>query len=173
MSVLHRIVDATRADLAHRRERVPLAELERQAAGGREDRPFSEALTRPGVSVIAEHKRRSPSAGTIREGASVADVVRAFERGGAAALSILTEGRNFGGSPEDNAATTRAILAGEPGPRRDLAVLNAAAAIYAAGRVSDLRAGVAAAQAAIDDGAALRTLEALVARTRELAEAFA
>ncbi|HEY0345287.1 MAG TPA: anthranilate phosphoribosyltransferase [Solirubrobacteraceae bacterium] len=78
-----------------------------------------------------------------------------------------------GGSPEDNAATTRAILAGEPGPRRDLAVLNAAAAIYAAGRVDDLRAGVAAAQAAIDDGAALRTLEALVARTQELAEAFA
>jgi anthranilate phosphoribosyltransferase len=78
-----------------------------------------------------------------------------------------------GGSPQDNAATTRAILAGEPGPRRDLAVLNAAAAIYAAGRVHDLRAGVAAAQAAIDDGAALRTLEALVARTRELAEAFA
>jgi anthranilate phosphoribosyltransferase len=78
-----------------------------------------------------------------------------------------------GGSPEDNAATTRAIFAGEPGPRRDLAVLNAAAAIYAAGRVDDLAAGVAAAQAAIDDGAALRTLDALVARTRELARAEA
>jgi anthranilate phosphoribosyltransferase len=78
-----------------------------------------------------------------------------------------------GGSPQDNAATTRAILAGEPGPRRDLAVLNAAAAIYAAGRVDDLGAGVAAAQAAIDDGAALRTLDALVARTRQLAEALA
>ncbi len=78
-----------------------------------------------------------------------------------------------GGSPQDNAATTRAILAGEPGPRRDLAVLNAAAAIYAAGRADDLGAGVAAAQAAIDDGAALRTLEALVARTGELAEAAA
>jgi anthranilate phosphoribosyltransferase len=78
-----------------------------------------------------------------------------------------------GGSPEDNAATTRAIFAGEPGPRRDLAVLNAAAAIYAAGRVDDLAAGVAAAQAAIDDGAALRTLDALVARTQELAGAEA
>ena len=76
-----------------------------------------------------------------------------------------------GGSPQDNAATTRAILAGEPGPRRDLAVLNAAAAIYAAGEVDDLAAGVAAAQAAIDDGGALRTLDALVARTHELAEA--
>jgi anthranilate phosphoribosyltransferase len=78
-----------------------------------------------------------------------------------------------GGSPQHNAATTRAILAGEPGPCRDLAVLNAAAAIYAAGRVDDLTAGVAAAQAAIDDGAALRTLDALVARTHELAGAEA
>jgi anthranilate phosphoribosyltransferase len=76
-----------------------------------------------------------------------------------------------GGSPQDNAATTRAVLAGEQGPRRDLAVLNAGAAIYAAGRADDLAAGVAAAQAAIDDGAAARTLEALIARTRQLAEA--
>ena len=75
-----------------------------------------------------------------------------------------------GGSPQHNAATTRAILSGEPGPRRDLAVLNAGAAIYAAGRAADLVAGVAAAQAAIDDGAATRTLDALVARTQELAE---
>jgi indole-3-glycerol phosphate synthase len=51
--------------------------------------------------VIAEYKRRSPSAGTIREGASVADVVRAYERGGAAALSILTEEDHFGGSLAD------------------------------------------------------------------------
>jgi anthranilate phosphoribosyltransferase len=76
-----------------------------------------------------------------------------------------------GGSPEDNAATTRAIFAGEEGPRRDLAVLNAAAAIYAAGSVDDIAAGVALAQAAIDDGAASRTLDALVARTQELAVA--
>ena len=74
-----------------------------------------------------------------------------------------------GGSPQENAATTRAILGGERGPRRDLAVLNAGAAIYAAGRADDLAAGVAAAQAAIDDGAATRTLEALVRCTQELA----
>jgi anthranilate phosphoribosyltransferase len=78
-----------------------------------------------------------------------------------------------GGSPEENAATTRAILGGEQSARRDLAVLNAAAAIYAAGRVDSLGEGVAAAQAAIDDGAAMSTLEALVARTQELAVAAA
>jgi indole-3-glycerol phosphate synthase len=101
MSVLDRIVDATREDLARRREAVPLSELEGRLAAPRDDRPFREALTRPGVSLIAEHKRRSPSAGEIRAGASVAEVVAAYERGGAAALSILTEGRHFGGSLDD------------------------------------------------------------------------
>ncbi len=74
-----------------------------------------------------------------------------------------------GGEPADNAAATRAIFAGETGPRRDIAVLNAGAAIYAAGGADDLAAGVEAAQAAIDDGAATRTLEAFVARTQQLA----
>jgi indole-3-glycerol phosphate synthase len=101
VNVLERIVAATREDVRRRRKEVPLASLESALASPRDDRPFSEALTRPGVSVIAEHKRRSPSAGTIREGATVADVVRAYERGGAAALSILTERKNFGGSLDD------------------------------------------------------------------------
>jgi anthranilate phosphoribosyltransferase len=79
-------------------------------------------------------------------------------------------GATRGGDPAANAATTRAILAGERGPRRDIAVLNAGAAIYASGRVDDLAAGVAAACAAIDNGRAAGTLDALVARTRELAE---
>jgi anthranilate phosphoribosyltransferase len=72
-----------------------------------------------------------------------------------------------GGSPADNAAVARSIFGGEEGPRRDFAVLNAGAAIYAAGRADDLAAGVQAAQAAIDDGAATRTLDALVAHTQE------
>jgi indole-3-glycerol phosphate synthase len=101
VNVLERIVAATREDVRRRRKEVPLATLESALASPRDDRPFCEALTRPGVSVIAEHKRRSPSAGTIREGSTVADVVRAYERGGAAALSILTEGKNFGGSLDD------------------------------------------------------------------------
>ena len=80
---------------------MPLAELEREAAAGSEGRPFAEALARPGTSLIAEHKRRSPSAGEIREGASVRGDRAAYERGGAAALSILTEEAHFGGSLDD------------------------------------------------------------------------
>src|SRR5581483_11574185 len=68
----------------------------------------------PGLSLIAEHKRRSPSAGVIREELSLAEVVGAYERAGARALSILTEPESFGGSLEDlqtaRAAATLPIL---------------------------------------------------------------
>jgi anthranilate phosphoribosyltransferase len=75
-----------------------------------------------------------------------------------------------GGSPEVNAATTRAILAGEPGPARGLALLNAGAAIYAAGLVDSLREGVEAAREAVDSGAALRTTDAYLELSRQLAD---
>ena len=104
MNVLDRIVEDTREEVKRRRQSTPLSDLEAQLqrrAGAEGFRPFSEALTRPGVSVIAEHKRRSPSAGMIREGATVTEIVCAYERGGAAALSILTEPFHFSGSLED------------------------------------------------------------------------
>ena len=101
MNVLEKIIARTRKDVEQRRAEIPLKKLKTQLAGRGDDRPFSEALTLPGVSVIAEHKRRSPSAGEIREGASVAEVVLAYERGGAAAVSILTERKHFGGSLDD------------------------------------------------------------------------
>lgn len=114
MNVLDRIVDATRRDVEHRRAEVPLATLERELVGRREDRPFTEALVHPGISVIAEHKRRSPSAGAIREGSTVEEIVGAYERAGAAALSVLTERHHFGGSLTDlreaKAATRLPIL---------------------------------------------------------------
>jgi indole-3-glycerol phosphate synthase len=98
---LDELVGATREAVHRRKRERPLAELEREAGSQPEGRPFAEALARPGTSLIAEHKRRSPSAGTIREGLSCADVVSAYERGGAAALSVLTEGAHFGGSLAD------------------------------------------------------------------------
>jgi indole-3-glycerol phosphate synthase len=99
---LEELVAATRRSVERRKGEAPLDELERLAAAREgEGRPFAEALSRPGTSVIAEHKRRSPSAGTIREGATLAEVVQAYERGGAAALSVLTEEENFGGSLDD------------------------------------------------------------------------
>jgi indole-3-glycerol phosphate synthase len=105
------ILAATREEVARRRRDAPPEMLERavaaRAASGRV-RSLADALARPGLSLIAEHKRRSPSAGPIRDDLALEDVVRAYERGGAAALSILTEGPSFGGSLEDLRAARRA-----------------------------------------------------------------
>jgi anthranilate phosphoribosyltransferase len=73
-----------------------------------------------------------------------------------------------GGTPEENAATSRAVLAGKDGPRRDLVLLNAGAAIYVGGRAADLAEGIEKAAAAIDSGAAGEVLDRLVATTAEL-----
>jgi len=101
-------VEATRDDVERRREITPLSKLEAALRDRPESRPFQEALTRTGVSVIAEHKRRSPSAGAIREDLELVDIVQAYERGGAAALSVLTEPSHFGGSLEDLVAAREA-----------------------------------------------------------------
>ncbi len=101
MSVsLERLLEATRDRVARAQRERPFEELERLAVAV-EPRPFSEALSRPGTSLVAEYKRRSPSAGAIREGAGVGEVVGAYERGGAVAISVLTEEHHFGGSLAD------------------------------------------------------------------------
>jgi anthranilate phosphoribosyltransferase len=73
-----------------------------------------------------------------------------------------------GGTPQDNAATTRGVLEGREGPQLDLALLNAGAAIYAGGVADDLRGGVEAAREAIRSGAAAQTLEQYIALSRKL-----
>lgn len=123
MNRLDPIVAATREELARRRQEVPPAEVEAAAARRAQDDPvrdFAGALARRGLSVIAEHKRRSPSAGPIREDLALEDVVGAYERGGAAALSILTDGPSFGGSLDDLRAARAA--AGLPLLRKDFIV---------------------------------------------------
>ena len=99
MSMLEEILASTRTDVERRRRAVPESAL--HAASDRPAHAFRDALAEPGLSIIAEHKRRSPSAGPIRPGSSVSEVVRAYERGGAAAISVLTEERHFEGSLED------------------------------------------------------------------------
>src|SRR5688572_15828907 len=101
MGMIEALTDAARAGVRRRSEGTPLSELEASLPQGREGRPFDEALTRPGLSLIAEFKRRSPSAGEIRPGATPEEMAAAYEAGGAAALSVLTDESNFGGSYED------------------------------------------------------------------------
>jgi indole-3-glycerol phosphate synthase len=98
---LERIVERTRVEVERRRREAPLDARAEVLEGASGRRDFAAALKAPGLSLIAEHKRSSPSAGVIRDDLVLEQVVGAYERGGAAALSVLTEGPSFGGSLAD------------------------------------------------------------------------
>jgi indole-3-glycerol phosphate synthase len=100
--MMEQLIAGAREGVDARRREVSQADLESRLAERREDRPFNEALSRPGISLIAEFKRRSPSAGALApDSVDVATQVAAYERGGAAALSVLTDEPHFGGSLAD------------------------------------------------------------------------
>jgi indole-3-glycerol phosphate synthase len=109
MTFLERITEARRADAERRRAAGALA-LAREAveAGGR-PRDFHEALAGPGLSLIAEIKKASPSAGSIDEDVRPAERAKTYADAGAAAISVLTEPEHFHGSLEDLRAARDAV----------------------------------------------------------------
>jgi indole-3-glycerol phosphate synthase len=108
VGIIEQLIEGAREGVEARKRELPQAELEARLSGRGEDRPFQEALVRPGLSLIAEFKRRSPSRGDIASDADILAQVAAYERGGAAALSVLTDGPHFGGSLEDLRAAREA-----------------------------------------------------------------
>jgi len=109
VTVLDDIVAGVREDLAERMQQVPLEELKRRALKAP---PVVDAMPRlraRGVSVIAEVKRASPSRGSLAAIEDPAELGRAYERGGASVVSVLTEPRRFNGSLEDLAMMRSAV----------------------------------------------------------------
>ncbi len=98
---LQQVVEEIESDLVRRKREVSADVLRSRLGPAPRDRPFSEALIAEGIGIIAEMKRASPSRGSIRPGASAREVVTAYERAGASAVSVLTEKRHFGGSLDD------------------------------------------------------------------------
>ncbi len=121
--ILAQIVAHKKEEVAECRRRRPPARV-REAAEARSDfRAFFEVLSKPGpggVNIIAEIKRASPSKGVIRAGLDPAAFARSYEAGGAAALSVLTDGPFFRGSADDLVRARRAVAL--PVLRKDFVV---------------------------------------------------
>jgi indole-3-glycerol phosphate synthase len=100
MGILNDIVDHKRREVAARKEPRPLRALIEDRLA-RPDRDFEQALREPGMSVIAEFKRRSPSKGPLRESTDVREIAPVYAANGASAISVLTDKQFFGGSEDD------------------------------------------------------------------------
>lgn len=109
MSVLDEILAGVREDVAARQQQVTLEELRDAAASLPPPRDAYTILRAPGVGVIAEVKRSSPSKGQLAEIPDPADLAKEYAAGGARCVSVLTEGRWFGGSVDDLRAVRAAV----------------------------------------------------------------
>lgn len=112
--ILDEILGEKKRTVGYSRFRLPLADLEAKAVAAAAPRSFLRALCVPGgIACIAEFKRRSPSKGWIHRDADLPQVAAAYERGGASAMSVLTDTPFFGGTLDDLAlarASTRLPL---------------------------------------------------------------
>jgi len=109
MSVLAEIIVGVREDLARRQSAVPEADLRAALADVPPARDPMPAFRESEMSVIAEVKRRSPSKGDLADIPDPAALATAYAAGGAAAISVLTEERRFGGSLDDLRAVRAAV----------------------------------------------------------------
>jgi indole-3-glycerol phosphate synthase len=100
VTILERILEVKRAEIAAAKERSPLARVEQRARAAPAVRDFVAALRAKQPAVIAEIKKASPSRGVLRAEFDPAAIARSYEKGGAACLSVLTDQQFFQGSPE-------------------------------------------------------------------------
>jgi indole-3-glycerol phosphate synthase len=97
-TILDTIVASKRREIAAAKERTPQSEMERQLAGQAPPRDFEAALRQPGMQIIGEIKKASPSAGVIRTDFDPQAIARIYRRHGAACISVLTDEPFFQGS---------------------------------------------------------------------------
>ncbi|QYR23479.1 indole-3-glycerol phosphate synthase TrpC [Paenibacillus sp. sptzw28] len=97
MFMLNEIVANKRLEIENKKRNCPLEELMAKLSGARQVRDFHHALTMPGISLIAEIKRKSPSKGELRPGFDAIELARIYSEHGARAISVLADEKFFGG----------------------------------------------------------------------------
>jgi indole-3-glycerol phosphate synthase len=105
MSFLSEIIERKRRRVEEAKRTVPRESFDIRVNSHR----FREALLGDGINIIAEFKRRSPSKGAIRAGADLSEIVKSYDAGGAAAISVLTEEDYFSGSLDDLRAVKKSV----------------------------------------------------------------
>ncbi len=118
-TILDRIVVEKREELATAKEATPVAELKARLAAAPPVRPFAEAIRGERIRLIAEVKKRSPSRGLLRAEFDPVALARTYAQAGAAAISVLTDEPNFGGSLEHLRSVREALPEGPPLLRKD------------------------------------------------------
>ena len=121
-TILDRIVADKRDELTAALERVPLAEMRRQAEAAPAPRGFAKALRGPKISLIAEAKKASPSRGVLRADFDPVWLAGRYTEGGAAAISVLTDEKHFQGSLGYMRAVREALPQGPPILRKDFTI---------------------------------------------------
>ncbi len=119
-TVLDSILEGVRADVAAREAQVSMAEVKAAAEAAAPARDVMATLRAPGIGVIAEVKRASPSRGQLAPISDPANLAKAYQGGGARVISVLTEQRRFQGSLDDLDAVRRAVAV--PVLRKDFIV---------------------------------------------------
>ena len=99
MDILKRIVEHKKREIEEKKQKFNLAVLREEAERLKVPYSFKEALSGEGINIIAEVKKASPSKGVIREDFNPVEIAKAYERGGARAISVLTDEKFFQGSP--------------------------------------------------------------------------
>ncbi|MCC4214333.1 indole-3-glycerol phosphate synthase TrpC [Leeuwenhoekiella parthenopeia] len=101
MNILDKIISDKRKEVALRKQLIPVSQLEQSVLFDRKSPSLAQALRDSDTGIIAEHKRRSPSKQVINHNLNVQDVATGYESAGACGMSVLTDGKYFGGSLDD------------------------------------------------------------------------
>lgn len=101
MTILDKIVKDKLKEVALRKSVVPIKQLEQSLLFERPTISLSNELKNSSTGIIAEHKRRSPSKSVINQNVNVQDVAKGYENAGVCGMSVLTDGKYFGGSLDD------------------------------------------------------------------------